>query len=94
MREVSGQSVPVVREGCRVESVVKRGMWGFGIAGGCVVGFVEGWGPQRLWWGWTIGLAVTALLLVWRFHIKTWRLTRRGSVAPPGPVSTDTTLNS
>ena len=52
------------------------GLWGFGVTGGYVLGFVVDWGPQGLWWGLALGLGVSALLLVWRFHIKTWRLTR------------------
>ncbi len=52
------------------------GLWGFGVTGGYVLGFVADWGPQGLWWGLTLGLGVSALLLVWRFNIKTWRLTR------------------
>lgn len=52
------------------------GLWGFGVTGGYLLGFVAGWGPQGLWWGLALGLGVSALLLIWRFHIKTWRLTR------------------
>jgi len=53
------------------------GLWGFGVTGGYALGFVAGWGPQGLWWGLSLGLGVTALALVWRFHLRTWRLTRR-----------------
>ena len=49
---------------------------GFGVTGGYLLGFVAGWGPQGLWWGLALGLGVSALLLIWRFHIKTWRLAR------------------
>ena len=52
------------------------GLWGFGVTGGYLLGFVAGWGPQGLWWGLSLGLGVTAILLVWRFHARTWRLTR------------------
>ena len=53
------------------------GLWGFGVTGGYLLGFVAGWGPQGLWWGLSLGLGVSALLLVWRFHLRTWRLTRQ-----------------
>ena len=44
------------------------GYWIFGIGGACVFCFVLGLGGPGLWWGLALGLAMTALLLLWRFN--------------------------
>ena len=44
------------------------GYWVFGIGGACLFCFGFGLGGPGLWWGLAMGLAVTALLLVWRFN--------------------------
>ena len=44
------------------------GYWGFGVTGGCLLGFTFGFGAAGLWWGLALGLTVTAGLLVLRFR--------------------------
>jgi MATE family multidrug resistance protein len=48
--------------------------WAIGFTGSWGLGFPLGLGAAGIWIGFTIGLAVYAVLLVWRFH----RLTGRG----------------
>lgn len=48
--------------------------WAIGFTGSWGFGFPLGLGAAGIWIGFTIGLVVYALLLVWRFH----RLTKRG----------------
>lgn len=42
--------------------------WGIGLTTGYILGFPLGWGGTGLWWGQSIGLAVAAILFVWRFQ--------------------------
>jgi MATE family multidrug resistance protein len=42
------------------------GFWVIGLPFGWWLAFPQGLGPRGLWWGLTLGLAATALLLVWR----------------------------
>ena len=49
------------------------GTVGYGLTGlgsGYVFAFVFGWGAIGLWWGVAIGLAAAAILLTWRFHVR------------------------
>ena len=48
--------------------------WVIGFSGSYGFGFPLKLGAEGIWIGFTIGLALYALLLVWRFH----RLTKRG----------------
>lgn len=41
--------------------------WGIGFGGGWLLAFPLGWGGPGLWWAVAGGLAVAAVLLVWRF---------------------------
>ena len=45
------------------------GYWIFGIGSGYVLAFELGYGPQGLWWGLALGLAITGLMLTGRFVI-------------------------
>ena len=49
------------------------GFWLVGIGGGCCLTFGLKLGGSGLWWGLAIGLAVAALLLVWRFEVEVRR---------------------
>jgi multidrug resistance protein, MATE family len=42
------------------------GYWGFGFVGGWALAFPLGLGPAGLWWGFVIGLATVAVLLLLR----------------------------
>ena len=48
--------------------------WAIGFVACYAFGFTMGYGAPGIWAGLSIGLAVYALLLIWRFH----SLTRRG----------------
>ena len=39
--------------------------------------FRAGWGPQGLWWGLVVGLALVALMLVTRVRLRLWRHVER-----------------
>ena len=45
------------------------GYWGLGVGGGAWLAFDQHYGGTGLWWGLAASLTITALLLVWRFHI-------------------------
>ncbi len=49
------------------------GYWLTGLGSGYVFAFVFGWGAIGLWWGVAMGLAAAAILLTWRFHIRSRR---------------------
>jgi len=46
------------------------GYWLTGLGSGYVFAFVFGWGAIGLWWGVAAGLAAAAILLTWRFHVR------------------------
>lgn len=52
------------------------GYWAIGFVGGWALAFRLGFGPIGLWWGFLLGLAAVAALLVFRLH----RRSRRGLV--------------
>ncbi len=55
--------------------------WLFGFTASYTLAFPAGWGASGVWTGFSLGLGVYALLLVWRFNV----LTNRGYMpAPPG----------
>jgi multidrug resistance protein, MATE family len=43
-------------------------LWGIGLIGGYVLGFLVGWGGTGLWLGQSIGLAIAAILFLIRFR--------------------------
>lgn len=47
------------------------GYWALGLVAGYVMGFPLGYGPVGIMYGLAVGLAVTALMLTWRFHRRT-----------------------
>lgn len=53
------------------------GYWVIGITGGYILGFSLGMGGPGLWWGLALGLAVTSILILWRFHAGTVNLSQR-----------------
>lgn len=61
--------------------VVLLCFWGFGLGGGWLFAFPLGLGGLGLWWAAALGLAVTAVLLTWRFAHRTAVLVR---AAPDG----------
>jgi MATE family multidrug resistance protein len=58
------------------------GYWVFGIGGAYLFCFGFGLGGPGLWWGLAMGLAVTALLLVWRFNYRMGEKIRSARHAP------------
>lgn len=46
------------------------GFWLLGLPLGWWLAFRGGFGPQGLWWGFTIGLGAVAMLLLWRIAVK------------------------
>ena len=50
--------------------------WVLGLPIGAYLGFYLGFGPQGIWYGLLIGLAVAAVLLYFRFDLLTKRLSR------------------
>ena len=54
--------------------------WPVGFTASYTLAFPAGLGAAGVWIGFTVGLALYALLLVWRFNV----LTRRGYMPPPG----------
>jgi multidrug resistance protein, MATE family len=51
--------------------------WGIGIPMGYALGFQAGWGAVGLWIGQYIGVAIAAIIFVWRFN----RLTKANRVS-------------
>jgi MATE family multidrug resistance protein len=49
------------------------GFWGVGLPVGLTLGFPLGMGPTGLWLGLVVGLAVVAVLLLWRVHVRMGR---------------------
>ncbi len=50
--------------------------WGLAAPLSYALGFWAGWGGVGIWWGLAAGLAVAAVLMVWRFEAKAVRATR------------------
>ncbi|MFT3754820.1 MAG: MATE family efflux transporter [Pseudoxanthomonas sp.] len=48
--------------------------WGVGMPLGAGLGLGLGWGPQGMWIGLILGLAVAAVLLGWRFRVSSRRM--------------------
>lgn len=46
------------------------GYWGIGFPTGYWFAFHVGLGARGLWWGLAAGLASVAVLMAWRFHLK------------------------
>jgi MATE family multidrug resistance protein len=63
------------------------GFWIIGFSSSYALAFPAGFGVAGVWIGFSLGLAVFAGLLVWRFHL----LTRRGYLPelaePPSPAA-------
>ena len=53
--------------------LISLSFWVCGLPAAWLMGLVIGWGAVGLWWGMVFGVALTAVLLVWRFH---WRSAR------------------
>ncbi len=53
--------------------LISLSFWVCGLPAAWLMGLVIGWGAVGLWWGMVSGVALTAVLLVWRFH---WRSAR------------------
>jgi multidrug resistance protein, MATE family len=49
------------------------GYWLTGLGSGYLFAFVFGWGAVGLWWGVAMGLLAAAVLLTWRFHLRSQR---------------------
>jgi len=49
------------------------GYWLMGLGSGYLFAFEFGWGATGLWWGVALGLAAAAILLTWRFHLRSLR---------------------
>ncbi len=58
--------------------IAALGYWGIGFAGGWALAFPLGIGPAGLWWGFVIGLATVATLLVARLIERGRREVRSG----------------
>ena len=46
------------------------GFWGVGLPVGLYLGFRSDLGPTGLWWGLVVGLAVVAVMLLVRVHLR------------------------
>jgi MATE family multidrug resistance protein len=57
------------------------GYWGAGFAASWALAFPLGYGAPGLWWGLALGLAIVALLLSLRLHLRS-RLTYAGTALP------------
>jgi MATE family multidrug resistance protein len=58
--------------------IAALGYWGVGFVGGWTLAFPLGLGPAGLWWGFVIGLATVAVLLLVRLIQRGARETRGG----------------
>ena len=66
------------------------GYWGVGFVGGWAVAFPLGLGPAGLWWGFVIGLATVATLLMVRLIQRSTREGRGGWREPePDPAAAE-----
>ena len=61
------------------------GYWLIGMPVSVLLGFPLGLGPEGLWWGLVIGLAVTAAILLIRVQVRL-RTALRRIVIDPAPV--------
>jgi len=61
------------------------GYWLIGLPVSVLLGFHLGWGPDGLWWGLVLGLAVTAVVLLARVRVRL-RQTLRRIMIDPAPV--------
>jgi Na+-driven multidrug efflux pump len=50
------------------------------------LGFRLGWGPDGLWWGLVLGLAVTAVVLLARVRSRLHRTLERIRIDQPEPL--------
>jgi MATE family multidrug resistance protein len=50
--------------------LISLSFWLCGLPAAWFFGIVNDWGAVGLWWGMIVGVALTAVLLLWRFH---WR---------------------
>jgi MATE family multidrug resistance protein len=48
--------------------LISMSFWVFGLPAAWWLGIEMGQGAVGLWWGMVVGIAMTAVLLVWRFH--------------------------
>ncbi len=53
--------------------VILIGYWVLALPLGLWLAFRAGYGPQGLWWGLVVGLAVVGLVLVMRVRVRVWR---------------------
>jgi MATE family multidrug resistance protein len=62
------------------------GYWLIGLPVSVLLGFQLGWGPDGLWWGLVLGLAVTAVVLLARVRVRLRQTLRRIMIDPaPAP---------
>jgi len=62
------------------------GYWLIGVPVSVLLGFQFGWGPDGLWWGLVLGLAVTAVVLLARVRVRLRQTVRRIMIDPaPAP---------
>ncbi len=62
------------------------GYWVIGLPVSLLLGFRMGWGPDGLWWGLVLGLAVTAAVLLARVQRRLHRTLERVRIDHPEPV--------
>jgi len=58
------------------------GYWLIGMPVSVLLGFRFGWGPDGLWWGLVLGLAVTAVVLLARVRVRLRQALRRIMIDP------------
>jgi MATE family, multidrug efflux pump len=62
------------------------GYWLIGVPVSVLLGFQFAWGPDGLWWGLVLGLAVTAVVLLARVRVRLRQTVRRIMIDPaPAP---------
>jgi MATE family multidrug resistance protein len=59
--------------------LISLSFWVFGLPAAWWLGIEMGQGAVGLWWGMVTGIAVTAVLLVWRFHWRSERTIREAA---------------
>jgi MATE family multidrug resistance protein len=62
------------------------GYWVIGLPVSLWLGFRLGWGPEGLWWGLVLGLAVTAVVLLARVRSRLRRTLERVRIDQPEPL--------